>query len=471
MRMAVTEPLHRRGRLVDGDPTPSLAACQPPAPTVRPGSGWAVGPPADRGGGRRTPVHALAACTRASTRCGPSRRWRATSTPGSGSVRRSPCSSRVSGVWQGFALAARLAWRRLLVTTYAVTVAWTSRARTGGRPVGSHARDRQPQRVPADRARDPRRTGDAARVRGPHPGRRRPAAGRPTSRGIRPARCSCSSGWWRSVSAARSPSAPVVDADRLYDPGGGRWSTLRRLGAEDVARRVAPFLVLAPAAIWVAVSADGVFAAVAAWGLAAVARPPRRTRPPGCVGLGSARRTPARRLPAALLRPAPARPARPRGLPRGPVVATVPGGRARRASCRWLGFAALGFRLWTAYPALHDRYWAGHRRRCAPRRTGGGATWPPWPSRPDRRLGAGLGSLVAAGRRSPRRRTPPGGRRRRWRCWLADASQMSKAEVERIWLPFVPWLLLSTACLPERWRRPAARGPGRRWRCSCSTSS
>jgi hypothetical protein len=25
--------------------------------------------------------------------------------------------------------------------------------------------------------------------------------------------------------------------------------------------------------------------------------------------------------------------------------------------------------------------------------------------------------------------------------------------VERIWLPFVPWLLLGTALLPERWRR------------------
>ena len=37
---------------------------------------------------------------------------------------------------------------------------------------------------------------------------------------------------------------------------------------------------------------------------------------------------------------------------------------------------------------------------------------------------------------------------------LADASRMSKAEVERIWLPFVPWLLLSTACLPPRWQRP-----------------
>ena len=35
----------------------------------------------------------------------------------------------------------------------------------------------------------------------------------------------------------------------------------------------------------------------------------------------------------------------------------------------------------------------------------------------------------------------------------ADASGMSKAEVERIWLPFVPWLTLSFVLLPERWRR------------------
>jgi len=30
---------------------------------------------------------------------------------------------------------------------------------------------------------------------------------------------------------------------------------------------------------------------------------------------------------------------------------------------------------------------------------------------------------------------------------------MSKGEVERIWLPFIPWLTLSVALLPERWRR------------------
>jgi hypothetical protein len=38
---------------------------------------------------------------------------------------------------------------------------------------------------------------------------------------------------------------------------------------------------------------------------------------------------------------------------------------------------------------------------------------------------------------------------------LADLSLMSKAEVERIWLPFVPWLLLGCALLPESWRRRA----------------
>ena len=37
---------------------------------------------------------------------------------------------------------------------------------------------------------------------------------------------------------------------------------------------------------------------------------------------------------------------------------------------------------------------------------------------------------------------------------IATVSQMSRAEVERIWLPFIPWLLVSTALLPARWRAP-----------------
>ena len=42
--------------------------------------------------------------------------------------------------------------------------------------------------------------------------------------------------------------------------------TLRLLGAEQLGRLAAPFLVLGPAAVWSAVSADAVFAAVGAWG-------------------------------------------------------------------------------------------------------------------------------------------------------------------------------------------------------------
>jgi hypothetical protein len=34
---------------------------------------------------------------------------------------------------------------------------------------------------------------------------------------------------------------------------------------------------------------------------------------------------------------------------------------------------------------------------------------------------------------------------------LADVSGMSKGEVERIWLPFVVWLVIPCALLPRRW--------------------
>ncbi|HWN32869.1 MAG TPA: hypothetical protein VNP03_08990, partial [Pseudonocardia sp.] len=46
---------------------------------------------------------------------------------------------------------------------------------------------------------------------------------------------------------------------------------LRALGAEWVARRALPFGVLLPGAVWVGVSADGLFAAVLAWSVALVA--------------------------------------------------------------------------------------------------------------------------------------------------------------------------------------------------------
>ena len=227
-------------------------------------------------------------------------------------------------------------------------------------------------------------------------------------------------------------------------------TAVRALRAEAAARRAAPFLVLGPAALFMAVSADAVFTAVAAWGLAALAlaaTAERRGRAHGwsvlaglllgsCLLLSYG-------LPLlallALAVLAAARTWRP-----VPVVAVS-------AAAVVLAFAAGGFAWWDAYAVLKDRYWDG----VAADRP---ATYWMWANlaalalSAGPLLGAGLASLTTARRRADRvivhLVTAAAAA-----VVLADLSRMSKAEVERIWLPFVPWLLLSTALLPESWRR------------------
>jgi hypothetical protein len=353
------------------------------------------------------------------------------------------------GVWRGARLAARLPWRRLLLTAYAVTLAWTlalalSEGQAGlTREIVDHNEYL------------------------------------PTARGIHDVPSMLSSfvdripagvpGSWETHVAGHPPGALLMFVLLVRVGLGGALAAalalvvvacttpvavlvaLRRLGAEDVARRVAPFLVLAPAAIWVGVSADGVFAAVAAWGLAAVAaatvaRSRGRAWAWGLLGgllLGCCLV-----LSYGLVLLAPL------------VIAVLLAGRSWRpfpavavgAVLPVLVLAAYGFRLWEAYPVLNDRYWAGIA-------AGRPASYWLWGDlaalaiSAGPALGAGLGALVASGRRSPRvvRLTVAAAA---LAVVAADASRMSKAEVERIWLPFVPWLLLSTACLPDRWRRP-----------------
>ncbi len=353
------------------------------------------------------------------------------------------------GIVWGPALARRLSWRALLPTTYVVTLAWTlGLAYVDGRAGLTHEIEnhneylltaRQVHDVP-DLLR-----GFVDRI---------PA-------GV--------TGSWPTHVAGHPPGALLLYVGLVAVGLGGAFAcaltltvlgcttpvavlvTLRILGAEDVARRAAPFLVLAPAAIWVAVSADGVFAAVAAWGLAAGAAATRSTRRPlawcwGLVGgllLGSCLLL-SYGLP--LLAPL--------------VIAVLVAGRSWRplpavavgSLVPVLVFAALGFRLWAAYPVLQDRYWAG----IAAYRPASYWLWGDLAAlllSAGPALGAGLGSLLSAGRGSPRTvRLLVGAAA--LAVVVADASRMSKAEVERIWMPFVPWLLLATACLPERWRRP-----------------
>ena len=231
----------------------------------------------------------------------------------------------------------------------------------------------------------------------------------------------------------------------------GVMVTLRALGAESVARRAAPYLVLGPAAVFMAVSADALFAAVAVWGLAALALAAATTSSRGRV-LWSA--LAGVMLGACCLMSY--------GLPLLGLLAVAVLAVARSwrplpvaaasSLALVLAFAAGGFRLWEAYPVLHDRYWQG----IAADRPAAYWLWGDLAA-----LGICAGPLLGAGLGRLARLRTAADRAVLWLVGaaagsvvLADLSLMSKAEVERIWLPFVPWLLLSTALLPDRWRRP-----------------
>ena len=239
--------------------------------------------------------------------------------------------------------------------------------------------------------------------------------------------------------------------------------TLRALGAEAGARRAAPFLVLTPAAVFMAVSADALFTATAAWGLAALAlgaTAPARggTRVSlvawsvlaglllgGCVLMSY-------------------------GLPLLGVLAIAVLALARSwwplpvavlaALVPVLVMAALGFAWWEAYPVLVERYHDGiASERPASYWAWGNLAALAYSAGP--LLGAGLaraGRLAAV--RDTRELVQRSGDRVLLLLFgaattivvLAELSGMSKAEVERIWLPFIPWLTLSMALLPARWR-------------------
>jgi hypothetical protein len=233
---------------------------------------------------------------------------------------------------------------------------------------------------------------------------------------------------------------------------------LRRLGAEAEARVAAPFLVIGTAAIWMAVSADGMFAAVAAWGLCALAFAATASRWFVVAGWGA--------LAGVLLGYCVMLSY---GLPLLGVLAVAVLVLARSwRPLPWavgaavvvvLLFAAGGFVWWDAYPVLVERYWAG----IASDRP---FSYWVWGNLAALVFSAGPvvgASLALAGQRMDAVRERVGGVRvivllvaaAALTVLLADLSQMSKAEVERIWLPFVPWLLVGTALLPERARRPA----------------
>ncbi|MFG2531081.1 hypothetical protein [Streptomyces sp. NPDC048516] len=379
----------------------------------------------------------------------------------------------------GPSLAARLSWRRLVLTGWAAALAWTG----------------------ALALIDGWRTGIAGRLttayeyltvirRFDDPG--------PALRDFTHHILNNAPDHWPAHVAGHPPAAVLtfVGLDRI-GLGGGGWAgiwcitagtsavaavliALRALTDEPTARRAAPFLVLTPAAVWVGTSADGYFAAVAAWSLALLAlaatHPTRRRRPPGGAP-----------VPAAAA-PVPAAAALASGLLLGltcylsyglTLIALIAAAillltrTARPLPFLAAGvlavaavFTLAGFRWWEGYELLVERYyqgaaavrpyayWVWGNLACtvliigpatvaALRRT---LTVAPTALRglgpsagPLRAPSARLAVLVAAVLLA---------------VLTADLSGMSKAETERIWLPFAVWLPAACALLPTARHRP-----------------
>lgn len=238
--------------------------------------------------------------------------------------------------------------------------------------------------------------------------------------------------------------------------------TMRALRAETPARQVAAYLVLSPAAVFLAVSADAVIAVVVAWGLAALALSAAAVRD----GTGTGRWV-AWAVVAGLLLGSSVFLSY--GMPLMGLAALAVLASARAWRPFWVtagaalvvagGFALVGFAWWEAYPVLTERYWDG----IAEIRPAAYWMWGNLAA-----LVLITGPVVGASLLSTWRRLPD---LRHGRLddatravvllvvavsvvvLTADLSRMSKSEVERIWLPFAPWLTISAVLLPERWRR------------------
>jgi len=254
--------------------------------------------------------------------------------------------------------------------------------------------------------------------------------------------------------------------------GGGAWAgavcvvagssaataiivTVRAVSGESIARHAAPFAAVAPTVIWIAVSADAYFTGITTWGIALVALAASRTvRHPvlASVGAGfllgwalflSYGLTLMALLVLAVLAAV--------GNRRAALVtlcASIPGVVAVVAV-----FAAFGFWWFDGYTLVQQRYWQGIARDRP-------FQYWSWANLASVVCAVGLGSVAGLGsgfditairRRSGLHLLVLAAMAA---IFCADLSMLSKAETERIWLPFTVWLTAAPALLPppaHRW--------------------
>ncbi|MGW5126767.1 hypothetical protein ACWEQ7_22480 [Streptomyces sp. NPDC004069] len=369
----------------------------------------------------------------------------------------------IATVAYGPTLAARLPWRTLLTSAWAAAMAWTySLALIDGwqRGIAARLTTRHEYLQVIDRFHDI------------------PAALRGFTQHI----LLGSPDNWPAHVAGHPPAATLtfVLLDRVGVRGGG-WAgvwcitvgatacvavlvTVRALADEKLARGAVPFLVLAPAAVWMGTSADAYFAAVAAWAVAllAMAVTGRSLWWAGASGLlfGLTCYLSYGLILVALI--ATAVLVLGRHEIRGRPALLVP--LLAGAAVVPTAFTLAGFNWWEAYHLLVTRYYQG---------AGGIRPYGYW-------VWANLactvlitGLATAAGLRRTgavlvRRRGDVPSQAAESRLALlvsaallallvADLSGMSKAETERIWLPFALWLLPACAFLT----RPRALGSTR----------
>ena len=222
--------------------------------------------------------------------------------------------------------------------------------------------------------------------------------------------------------------------------------TVRTLGGEPMARRVAPFVAVAPLAVWVGVSADAYFAGVAAWGLTLLALAATRSiRFPGAVSLaaGIVLGFSVYLDYGSMLMAVPALAILFVARNYRPLIGAVAG-----ALIVVLLFAVMGFWWFDGLTLVRHRYAVG----IAMARPY--AYWV-WANLASLTCAIGLAGAIGLRRAFDRQAL-------RDRAGLhvllvafvaiiavADLSGLSKAETERIWLPFSVWLVAAPALLPR----------------------